>query len=265
MASWEFPTTGPVQLRTRVPAGSIAVTAAATQTATVTLQPDHAGGRGEELLAATRVEFDEGTLSIIVPDRHSAWRNASLAASVEIPEGSTCEVTTASADTRCIGRLASIQIDSASGEVAADRVSGEARVRTASGDVRIEEAGSARVDSGSGDVWVGGSDGSTQVRTASGDVYLGRSGGDARVQTASGDVRIAGAFGASNDINAASGDISVAVAPGIGVYLDLSTLSGTVSSELEPADEDGGADMTLRCRTISGDIEVSRAVQPAAR
>ena len=66
------------------------------------------------------------------------------------------------------------------------------------------------------------------------------------------------------EIKAASGDISVGVAPGIGVYLDLSSLSGTVSSELEPGEETEGADMTLSCRTISGDVQVSRAAPAAA-
>jgi hypothetical protein len=51
----------------------------------------------------------------------------------------------------------------------------------------------------------------------------------------------------------------VAVPPGIGVYLDLSSLSGTVSSELEPSEQTEGPDMTLQCRTISGDVRISRA------
>jgi hypothetical protein len=29
--------------------------------------------------------------------------------------------------------------------------------------------------------------------------------------------------------------------------------------------EGGGADMTVQCRTISGDVQVLRAAQPAAR
>jgi hypothetical protein len=42
-------------------------------------------------------------------------------------------------------------------------------------------------------------------------------------------------------------------------------LSGTAESELEPAEETGGADMTLTCRTLSGDVQVTRAAQPATR
>ena len=73
------------------------------------------------------------------------------------------------------------------------------------------------------------------------------------------------ASGSRVEAKSTSGDIRVGVAPGIGVYLDLSTLSGTASSELDPADQSGGADMTLNCRTLSGDVLVTRAAQPASR
>jgi DUF4097 and DUF4098 domain-containing protein YvlB len=266
MSPWEFPTSGPVNLHVRIPAGSITVTASQTQTARVTLIPDSGGSMGEQLLNQTRVEFEQDDLSIIAPEGRRSLLSSigSLSATIELPEGSTCNVNTASADVRCSGQLAAAEIGSASGDVDIDRVSGEARVNTASGDVRISEAGSARVNSGTGDVAVGRSDGEAHVQTVSGDVDVGRVGGDAQVRTVSGDVRIAAALGSSAEINSASGDISIAVAPGIGVYLDLSTLSGDVSSELEPSDEGGGADITLRCRTISGDIEVKRATRAAA-
>ena len=96
------------------------------------------------------------------------------------------------------------------------------------------------------------------VETASGDVRIGQVSGGVTVRTASGNVQIEAASGPRADVKAASGDISVGVAPGIGVYLELSSLSGTVSSELEPGQETGKADMTLYCRTISGDVRVSR-------
>ena len=74
-----------------------------------------------------------------------------------------------------------------------------------------------------------------------------------------------GASGSRIEAKSASGDIRVAVRPGIGVYLDLSTLSGTASSDLEPAEQSAGSDMTLSCRTLSGDVHVTRGAQPAAR
>ena len=241
MTSWEFPVHDPVDLQVRVHAGSVRVLAVPTQMATVTLD----GSEG--LLDSTRVEFDHGALSVVTPDRVGLRGFGSADVTVEVPHGSSCLVHTASADVSCTGELSALDVHTASGEVSAERVSGLARVVTASGDVQVGATSEARVETASGDVRLEQADGAVTVRTASGDVWIAQtSGGRAEVKSS-------------------SGDISVAVARGIGVYLDLSSLSGTVSSELEPAEENSGADMTMQCRTISGDIQVLRAAQPAAR
>jgi DUF4097 and DUF4098 domain-containing protein YvlB len=247
MTSWEFPASDPVDLRVRIPAGCVIVRAAATQTATVTLKTDRPGGRGDRFLDGTEVEFDQGALSVIAPDRLGIGRGGSLDVTVEVPEGSSCLAHTASADVRCTGELSALDVHTASGDVSADLVNGVAGVSTASGDVYVAQAVEA------------------DLQSASGEVNIGQVTGPARVSTVSGDIRIDAASGSRTEAKSTSGDIRVAVPPGIGVYLDLSTLSGSASSELEPADESGGADMTLNCRTLSGDVQVTRAAQPATR
>jgi DUF4097 and DUF4098 domain-containing protein YvlB len=241
MTSWEFPTTDPVDLQVRVPAGDMTVRAVATQTATVTLSG------GERTLDATRVEFDHGALSVIAPERLRLGRTPDLDVTVEVPEGSSLLAHTASADVRCTGKLSALDVHTASGEVSAERVSGVTRVTTASGDVYVAQADEA------------------DLNGASGDVTIGQVSGPVTVRTASGDVRIDAASGSRTEAKSASGDIRIAVTPGIGVYLDLSTLSGTASSELDPAEQSAGAGMTLSCRTLSGDVQVTRAAQPATR
>jgi hypothetical protein len=241
MTSWEFPAHDPVDLQVQVHADSVRVLAVPTQTATVTLEGS------DRLLAVTRVEFDHGALSVVTPDRLGLRGFGSLQVTVEVPEGSSCLAHTASADVSCTGELSALDVHTASGEVSAERVSGLARVVTASGDVQVGAATEVRVETASGDVRLEQADGAVTVRTASGDVWI--------AQTS----------GGRTEVKSSSGDISVAVARGIGVYLDLSSLSGTVSSELEPAEQNAGAEMTMQCRTISGDIQVLRAAQPAAR
>jgi DUF4097 and DUF4098 domain-containing protein YvlB len=241
MTSWEFPANDAIDLQIRIPAGDVTVRAAATQTATVTLSG------AERAIDATSVEFENGVLSVVAPERPGLGRTADLDVTVEVPEGSSCRARTASADVRCTGELSSLDVHTASGDVSAERVSGLARATTASGDVYVGEAGEVDADS------------------ASGDVTIGQVSGPVQVSTASGDVRIDAASGSRAEAKSASGDINIAVTPGIGVYLDLSTMSGTVSSELDPAEETGGADMTLSCRTLSGDVQVTRAAQPATR
>src|ERR1700728_2223520 len=139
MTQWEFPTSEPVDLQVQVPAGDITVLAAATQTATVTM--DGNCGSDEGFATSTRGEFDPPTLSIAAPTRAMLGRDASLDVTVELPAGSSCRVRAASADVRCSGELAAADIHTASGDVRVENVSGLADVDTASGDVLLGAAG----------------------------------------------------------------------------------------------------------------------------
>ena len=81
-------------------------------------------------------------------------------------------------------------------------------------------------------------------------------------RTASGDVRLDGIASGLVELNSATGDIRVSVVPGIGVYLDLSSLSGSVRSYLDEVNNpDGDADtaVEIRARTMSGDIRIMKA------
>jgi DUF4097 and DUF4098 domain-containing protein YvlB len=234
MSTWEFPAPGPVSLRLRVTDGTIIV--AARQTELVTVALDGAG------VAGARVEFDQGTLAVLAPD------HASLDAVIELPEGSSCAVNTASADIRCSGEIGALDVHTASGDVRAERVTGEADIVTSSGDVHVSEAAEIR------------------AKTASGNITLGHTSGPVTARTASGNVRIAEASGRRTEATAASGNVTVAVPPGAGVYLDLWTLSGNLSSDLDPAHETAAAaDITVHCRSISGNVRVGRAAETAAR
>lgn len=239
MPSWEFPAENPVRLQLRLTDGSVTVTAAQTSTATVTLDSD--GSLLGGAVPGTSVDFDDGTLSVLAPV------HASLTATIELPQGSSCTMNTVSADVRCHGQFGALDIHTASGDVSAQQASGAAQVVTASGDVYLGD----------------GAD--INLKTASGDVAVGRASGVIAVHTASGDVAIGEASGSRTEVTAASGDISVAVPPGAGVYLDLYSLSGTVRSDLDPAETGAAAELTVKCRSISGDVQVSRAAQPASR
>lgn len=233
MPSWEFPAEEPVSLRLRLSDGTVTVSARPAAVAALTLEGNGADG--------TRVGYEQGTLSVIAPD------HVSLFATVELPEGSSCTMNTASADIRFHGQLGTLDIHTASGDVSAERVNGAAEIVTASGDIALGEG--ADID----------------VKSASGDTAIGHASGVVSIKTASGDVAIAEASGHRTEVISTSGDISVGVAPGAGVYLDLWTMSGAVNSELDPAEETAGADMTVRCRSISGDVRVSRAAAAASR
>lgn len=260
MTTWEFPVSDPIILEATLPAGGITVTAGPVTTATVSLVPSRSGKRGEELIADTTVEFDAGKLTVTVPDRLRLLSSTSLDMTVQLPTGSSCQLKTASADIRCTGEIGSLDARTASGDVNVERVTGSASINTASGDLRLDDAAAeVRVNTASGDAEIGRAGGDVTVNSASGDLTIRRAEGSARARSASGDVRIDSITAGRGEINTVSGDISVAVPAGIGVYLDLSTLSGDARSDLEPAGRDGDAGLSLLCRSVSGDVRVTRA------
>jgi DUF4097 and DUF4098 domain-containing protein YvlB len=261
MTHWEFTAAGPIRADISLPAGSVDVTAAATDKVSLSLEAS--SGAGERLLADTEVSFDDNTLRVRTPKRTSIFGNASLDLRLELPEGSRVTAEAASADLDFSGTLGLLKATTASGDVHADRVTGDVELTTASGDVRLQDtAGGARVSTASGDVIVDGADGDIIAKTASGDVRIGRAGQSVTAKTASGDVHIDSIASGLADATTVSGDVTVAVAPGTGVYLDISTLTGDVSSELDSDDSvaaEGEAVLTVSCRSVSGDVHIVRA------
>src|SRR5205085_1765393 len=79
--------------------------------------------------------------------------------------------------------------------------------------------------------------GTARVKTVSGTISIDPAGGDVDGQTVSGDVLIGGVAGGRVAVKTTSGDITVAVVKGTAVQLDLSTLSGDASSELDHGGE----------------------------
>lgn len=266
MTSWEFPGSEPIDILIDVASGSIAVSAEPADRTTVLLE---ASGRGGDLLLSeVSVTFSQGRLEIIEPKdvRNRLRGHPRLDVTVTAPADSSCVLHTASADVSCMGRLAGLEARTASGDVTAGSVTGPLEVRTASGDVWLERTGAtAEFNTASGDVQLRQADGDVSVHTASGDVSIGQAAASVHVQTASGDTRVGSAAAGEVSTKTASGDTQVGVAAGVGVYLDLSSLTGTISSEL---DETGGHDdvgLQVSCRSVTGGIRITRAESvPAA-
>ena len=96
MTTWEFPAPDPIILDVKLQGGSVTVSAEPIATATVSLTPARSDKRGEELIAATTVEFDAGTLTISVPDRVRLLGSTPLNLTVRLPHGSSCQLKAAS-------------------------------------------------------------------------------------------------------------------------------------------------------------------------
>jgi DUF4097 and DUF4098 domain-containing protein YvlB len=267
MATWEFPGSEPIDLRVAIAAGSVAVTAEPTDVVTVRAHQGRLTSSASEsadadpLADELTVDYANGGLDISEPDKRRLRRHSkSLHLVISVPAGSSCAVSTASADVSCLGEYSAVEIHTASGRVDVHNVRGVAEISTMSGGVQLDVAAEPTVQSASGRILVRHATGDLMARTASGNISIGRADASVTARTASGEVLINSVARGRADLNSVSGDIRVRVAPGTGVFLDLASVTGRVSSDLDPSDQDGQEDLQVHGRTVSGAIHVARAV-----
>ncbi len=265
MTMWDFSSTDPIDISIDSwTSGSVVLAGEPTDTVVVEVVPSPRSGDAD-LLDQVRVEFEDGQLYIHGPRYGSYRRRSGLDLTIKAPVGSSCAAKTASADVSCVGEVSSLTINTASGDLTASTVTGDVTARSASGDVLLEHVGGdLTAHTASGDIRASQVDGAVRVNSASGDVALGYCARSVNARTASGDVQIGTVASGEVELGSTSGDVEVAVVPGIGVYLDLSSLTGTVRSDLDEvasaeAAEAGGPSVEIRARTMSGDIHVTRA------
>jgi len=278
----EYRTPTPIRLSVTTGAGSVQVDAVDGDRTVVTITPaaGHSDAR-QQALAGAVVEQRGDQIVVEVPRRSVGFlgRGSALAISVLVPAGSTAEVFTDSADLRTTGLLGAVHAKSGSGDLviehagevsthtgsgntAVTRADGPVQVRSGSGDVAVHAAaGGCSVSTGSGDIRVERAEGPVQINTGSGDVTVDDAGSNVAVSTASGDHHLARVRRGQVKASSASGDVHVGVLDGTAVWLDVTTVSGTVHSALDrgeapPQDEES---VTLRVTTVSGDISLARA------
>lgn len=274
---YSFDTASPVDLYLELDRGRVAITAGSAGQSSIRVEGDQ-----PERLQVTR----EGDHLRAVVERRSLFDFApSLQVWVTVPAESRLVVKTGSADVAISGLLAEAVVATGSGAVEVADVSGLTRVQTGSGDVRVGTAGELRVKTGSGDVEVGEAAGSAGVQTGSGDVVVGRARGRATLRTASGGIKVdvaeadlvlGSASGAIDvgrmsrgEVNAssASGSLTIGVPPGVPVWTDISTLTGSLTSSLAGAGrpEPGQDHLRLRAKTVSGDVRLVQLAGPDLR
>lgn len=260
MPHWEFPATEPIDLDADITSGTVTINAKPTDTITVDIQPS--GRHGDDHAAEVLVTFADGRLAIGEPTQRRNWLRfvSGLDVVVTLPTGSRCSVRTASAHVLVDGELGSLDARTVSGEISAGAITGDTEVSTTSGRMSIEDAaGPVSAKSASGAIDLGQVGGALNINTVSGRVEIGKAATSATVRTASGRVKIGNLSHGQTEIVTVSGEVLVHVAQGVGVYLDMVSISGRVWSELEPSEPSDQVDLRLQCRSISGAIKVSRA------
>ncbi|MET0837863.1 MAG: DUF4097 family beta strand repeat-containing protein [Marmoricola sp.] len=277
---YTFETPAPTSLVIRSGAGHVHVTAEETARTTVELTPLNAAG--EDAVAEARVEQQRHGVVVDIPrHRGGLFRpHPSVGITVTVPTGSTLEVKAESADITATGSYGEALVTTGSGEVQVGDVTGSAKLKsgsgdvvaghigkalvvsTGSGDVRVDHSGrSASVSVGSGDIRIGEVAGEVLTKTGSGDIEVDRLGGSLTTKSGSGSLVVHRAASGAVRANGASGSISIGVEEGTAAWLDVSTLTGRVSQELQQtgAPTDGQQQVEITAHTVSGNLRVHRS------
>jgi DUF4097 and DUF4098 domain-containing protein YvlB len=265
MATWDFPYSEPIDADISLAAGSISISATPTDVVTLRVEADGIFvGRGlddEQINDEVDVAFSDGHLRVKQRSERGLLANVhKLRVEVGLPEQSRCRVQAASARITCEGVLGAVDFNTASGKINVATVTGQADVHAISGPIRIDQVGGrASLETASGQIQLGNVSGEAILRSVSGEISVGTAEASVTAKTASGRVRFANVSRGHADASTVSGSVEIGIAPGTGVYLDLSSLSGRVTSDLEPTAQDSDAQLSVHARTMSGGIRVASA------
>jgi hypothetical protein len=270
MPEYEFDRATPVTVALKMHRGVADVVAEDRPGIQVEVKPLDDSDSARDAAGNYQVALDGDSLIVQAPDG-SGWgirRTPKIHVTVRVPAGSNLSANMAAADLRAKGDYGVVRADLASGDGYVERVTGDAQVKSASGDIQVDRVGGGlRIASASGDLRVGDVNGDVSANSASGDVNLRTVGGSVHGKTASGDIRVGRLSTGQAIFHSASGDVTVGVAAGTGVWLDLNTASGSTTSDLTdsapPAEQQ--AALELRVRTASGDIHIHRALGDTER
>ena len=269
-----FETTGHVALRLALAGGEVAVETADDNRVEVDLIPLRDNDITREAIAEARVEMTErrgGHLIVVHIEKRSGFlkgRGPKVGVRIRCPHGTDLDFRAGSAGLDATGVLGAVDVKTASGDVCVEDAA-SLEVNTASGDMRVRDVdGAVTFRTASGDASVRRCGGPLSVNLVSGDLSIGEASAGLTVTTVSGDVRVHAAGGGGMKVQSVSGDVHLAIKPGERLRIDASSVSGSMSSELDvndapPADASGPLH-DLRVRTVSGDLEIVRATAVGA-
>jgi len=273
---YEFETPGSVSLEMRLQSGRVVITAADEARTRVELTSVGRRGRdpSEDIDVTTDDHGERHVIRVEQKDR-LRWgpiqitRGAGIEIRVTCPPGTNLDLAGASTSLRASGELGEVSVRTASGDVRLDDVRKRLQAKTTSGDVTVATiSDEASVVTVSGDIGVERVEGALTARAVSGDVTIGSLRGPVYLSTTSGDVDVRSLAGGEVRAQTLSGDVRVGVARGTRVWIDATSVSGDLGSELGLDDqsppESASPVVPLQVKTVSGDVAIVRAAEPVS-
>jgi DUF4097 and DUF4098 domain-containing protein YvlB len=278
-----FDTPEPISVTIDLAVGDVRITASDRQDTAVEIRPSDGSQEADARAAEqTRVEYAAGALLVKAPKQRGLGlfgKVGSIDVTIDLPTGSRVHGDAAVAAFRCAGRLGECRVKTATGDiecdhtgpldlstaagaVAVDRVTGHAEVSTGAGRVRLREIdGTAVIKNSNGDSWVGDVTGDLRMNAANGDISVDHADASVVASTANGGIRIGEVTRGSASLKTSFGEIEIGIRAGTAARLDVATQFGRVHNELAAADSPEPSDETVevRARTSYGDIVIRRS------
>ncbi|MFH8347408.1 DUF4097 family beta strand repeat-containing protein [Streptomyces sp. NPDC018045] len=281
-----FPTPEPITVVLGVTSGQVRIVAGDRADTAVQINPGNEASASDVKAAEqTQVDFSGGRLTVTAPEpsglKSAIGTENSVDVTIELPAGSSLEVTTAKAEIRTEGllgecrvhtasapvrfdRTGALRADSADGPLTVGRVSGHAAVSVASGRVRIGEIdGTGAIDGVNGDIWIGQAAQDLEIGTADGDIAVDRAAGNVTAQSSGGSIRIGEVARGRAELMTAEGQLDVGIREGTAAWIDARSRTGSVRNSLaaQEGPEQFAEKVKVRARTRSGDVVIRRAPQ----
>lgn len=232
-----FATTGPIALTLELRAADIHLLAGSPDDGT-TVDVVPADDRPASVTAAenTTVDFLGDRLEIRTPKQRAPLFGRGSRLSPKFTGDGAITVTVRLAAGSTVRGVAGLANLTGEGRL------GECRFRSGTGDITLAQTGPLRLETALGAVSVGQADSDVEVKTANGDIRIGV------VRT--GSVRL----------TTSVGSVEVGVRAGTSALLDVSSLVGRVTNDLDSADGPSGDDrVKISAHTTRGDVWVHRA------
>ena len=267
-----FETPGSVSLQVKLPSGRVLVTTADQPSTTVEVVA--IGRRGQDAIDEIDVTLDDRpgrhVVKIEQRDRFRwgpiqiTW-GGDFECRIVCPPGTDLEFSGGSTDLRAEGELGEVSVRTASGDIRVESASRELQAKTASGDISVDTiAAQSSLATVSGEIDVERVDAPVTARSVSGRVTIASISAALGVSTTSGNIDLKAISGGDVRAKSVSGDVRIGVARGTRTWVDASSVSGRLESELgledqEPSGDAGEAVVPLHVKTVSGDVSIVRA------
>lgn len=275
-----FDTPEAISANVRVEAGTLQFVAAERLDTVVEVRPrDPNKDRDVRTAGQTEVTCTGGVLTVRTPKTGPLGRTGVVDVTVELPTGSSIDVTGAWTQVFGEGRLGEVRVKTSSGDVrldttgplkltashgsiSVDRVEGSAEITTSSGSLRVGLVdGVAVLKNSHGTTTVGAARGELRVSGANGDIDIALAEDSVTATTAHGTLRVGEVARGTVQLETSYGAIEVGVRHGTAAWLDANSGSGQVRNMLtaSEAPEKTEDTVTVRARTRYGNIDIRRA------